>query len=1170
MEDCQNYLIKYIKSTTYHFMKDCFIFKNYSNLVNSKKSNQKISDEDLSNYIIDNIHSIIDCIEKKQGFIFFSKKYCLDHIFSSNSKYYNSTRVTVHFKNNKMIIEFQESGKKDALLIIEPFGNNQIKYVIIHDFDINKYKSKLDNEKTTPKEISYSKYVKQINVPPNKIINQTNPNFGKDYQCIPNRIDIKNKNQNDSNKIRRIYNNNYNQCHGDKYSNNKQITPKYSNNSSRIIQKEYQKCIEKIESSEDRKELNKTVEHEKFESKNPEETFRSNRNLNQRKNNIYLKSNQKGEESSRINTGNIRKNSIKEKVFYEKNDKFCPQNQVKLKDNEQKKEVKNKDRPTETNKKIESQNNAPEKEININDNESNFKNEMKKEIEKDPFEIQKYKDILKDKDNEINKIEKEKDIICKENDSNKKIIKEKDSKIQELNIKVGQINQIEKENKTLKEKINNLIIEKKDIENNNEKQKNLINDYKKEIENLKNKINEGSQKEKNFQESNNKLINENKEMKENISEINKEMEGKEKTIQDLKNKLKENENKNLECQKKIKEMENMNKNYEKEIWKLKNDLNKEKEEERKIMGNYNKLKLENENSDKEIINLKKKCSDIENELKDKNVKNEGELEKEKNKMNEILKEKDKIIEDLNKKNNKIQLELDNSNKKFKLEEEKNEKNMKINNSKNENLNKELKELKDNYALISNENKDLKDQLEAKNKQINEIDNKNQKDEVDKSNIKTKDNEIEKLKLQINDLLQIEKALKEKEKQNFELNNKYNSLLDNHNNLSQENEKLKKEIQKLTEGIPPVFLKPTLIGLNNIGATCFMNATLQCLSQTKQLTDFFLIKKHRDLIINNNIAKENKKDLQLSPLYLELIENLWNPNSNKPYSPFDFRKIVEKMNPLFAQNQPGDSKDFIYFILQQLHKELCQFKLNYDENFQVNQYDQISSFKNCLNEFYKHGVSIISDTFYFFTEKQTICMNCANMCNQQGFNCPILYNHQIDILLNFPLEEVRKFVIGQQVPNNNNQINNTLTLIDCFNYYGKVDFFTGDNQNYCNSCQQLSDAQSITSIHSNPNVLIIILNRGKNNIYKIDLDFPQTLDLSQFVKYKDKLLLLYDLYGVITHLGQSGPNAHFVASCKSPIDSKWYRYNDGSVTPIGDFQKDVLKFGTPYILFYKKI
>ncbi len=35
--------------------------------------------------------------------------------------------------------------------------------------------------------------------------------------------------------------------------------------------------------------------------------------------------------------------------------------------------------------------------------------------------------------------------------------------------------------------------------------------------------------------------------------------------------------------------------------------------------------------------------------------------------------------------------------------------------------------------------------------------------------------------------------------------------------------------------------PILRGLNNIGATCYMNATLQCLSNTKPLTEFFLNK-----------------------------------------------------------------------------------------------------------------------------------------------------------------------------------------------------------------------------------------------------------------------------------------------------------------------------------------
>ena len=102
------------------------------------------------------------------------------------------------------------------------------------------------------------------------------------------------------------------------------------------------------------------------------------------------------------------------------------------------------------------------------------------------------------------------------------------------------------------------------------------------------------------------------------------------------------------------------------------------------------------------------------------------------------------------------------------------------------------------------------------------------------------------------------------------------------------------------------------------------------------------------------------------------------------------------------------------------------------------------------------------------------------------------------------------------------------------------------------------------------VLVLILNRGKNNIYNLKLNFYEIIDITQFVLQKDTPQLLYNLYGVITHIGQSGPNAHFIASCKSPIDNKWYRYNDAFVTPINNIQNDVIDFGTPYILFYQKV
>ena len=88
------------------------------------------------------------------------------------------------------------------------------------------------------------------------------------------------------------------------------------------------------------------------------------------------------------------------------------------------------------------------------------------------------------------------------------------------------------------------------------------------------------------------------------------------------------------------------------------------------------------------------------------------------------------------------------------------------------------------------------------------------------------------------------------------------------------------------------------------------------------------------------------------------------------------------------------------------------------------------------------------------------------------------------------------------------------------------------------------------------------------MYNVKLDFSEKIDISQFVLKKSKPKMIYDLYAVITHLGKSGPDAHFVASCKSPVNQKWYRYNDTLVNPINDLQKEVIDFGNPYILFYQ--
>jgi len=460
---------------------------------------------------------------------------------------------------------------------------------------------------------------------------------------------------------------------------------------------------------------------------------------------------------------------------------------------------------------------------------------------------------------------------------------------------------------------------------------------------------------------------------------------------------------------------------------------------------------------------------------------------------------------------------------------------------------EKKELKKNFIIsrIMNEfNSEKKIPLEGDNKKKPQV-----KNNIKKQNIKNpKKENLKKKKIFANKKAKYLKPKKEIKEQ------------------KQKNNKDGKKIKIIS--INDLSKSPILIGLNNIGATCFMNSTLQCLSQTKELTNYFINEKNKEKIINNNIASNNKNALQLSPVFADLIQKLWDKNGPKSFSPNAFMNTVNDMNPLFKTGQAGDAKDFIIFILEQLHKELKKpIQLNNVTNVQpLDQYNRDNSFNYFFNDF-KNNCSIISDIFFGFTETTNECLNCKNKFNSQGMNNPICYNYGIFNCLIFPLEEVKNM---NQICNNNNQINNNrVSLYDCFAFNQKSELFTGENRNYCNICKLLFDSIYTSKIFISPNVLILILNRGKGNIYDVKLDFSEEIDITQFATKKDVPQLKYNLYGVITHIGQNGPNAHFIASCKSPIDNKWYRYNDAFVNPITNLQKEVIEFGTPYILFYKK-
>ena len=333
--------------------------------------------------------------------------------------------------------------------------------------------------------------------------------------------------------------------------------------------------------------------------------------------------------------------------------------------------------------------------------------------------------------------------------------------------------------------------------------------------------------------------------------------------------------------------------------------------------------------------------------------------------------------------------------------------------------------------------------------------------------------------------------------------------------------------------------PARAGLNNIGATCYMNATLQCLCNIPALQNFFLY--------NNNLYQ--KQDAVVSKAFGDVMRNLYDRNKNKvSYSPTHFKNVIGEKNPLFKGVAANDSKDLIIFLLEKMHEDLNE-QINY--NPEPNLSRDLLVFRQ---SYYPSNSSIIQKTFIYEMESIVRCCNC-------GYET---YNYNAHSFVIFPLEKIRKQKIISHP-----QGFYLVTLEDCFEKQQAVDYLKGESMVYCNGCKQMFAAENINKMNTCPEILIIILNRGKGNQYEVDFDFPMRCDLYNYVNEKNKNTQ-YELISVIVHTGGSDMSGHFYSYCKSNIDKKWYRYNDSMVDMLDDnYQITIKNNGLPYVLFYQR-
>ena len=342
------------------------------------------------------------------------------------------------------------------------------------------------------------------------------------------------------------------------------------------------------------------------------------------------------------------------------------------------------------------------------------------------------------------------------------------------------------------------------------------------------------------------------------------------------------------------------------------------------------------------------------------------------------------------------------------------------------------------------------------------------------------------------------------------------------------------------------------GLKNIENASYMNSAIQCLSNINYLSDYLI----------KNFGNFDIEKQPLSTAFSSLVYDLFN-TQNKYISPLLFKKIIGKLNSLFEGIHEADIKDFIFFLLNRLHKELN--KSNYSEKFKIDNaqfeedsFDENKMFRNFVKVYKGKNKSIISDTFYGIIRSTMKCNYCGK----------VKYSFKSSNLLDFQFKNANEFIRKAHIIN----------IPDLFYCDKKEEILDGENMVYCNSCKTLKPSTYQQIIYSLPKVLIIILNEGRNT-----QNFNEEFIFLKEIELNTENYAIFNsvwsnnhfyLQCVITHLEETGSDGHFIAYCRNSSKDEFTCYNDTNISKAtvnqamnSNISKNLKEKRTPYILVY---
>ena len=383
-------------------------------------------------------------------------------------------------------------------------------------------------------------------------------------------------------------------------------------------------------------------------------------------------------------------------------------------------------------------------------------------------------------------------------------------------------------------------------------------------------------------------------------------------------------------------------------------------------------------------------------------------------------------------------------------------------------------------------------------------------------------------------------------------------------------------------IPPQNLPQNLrlprTGLVNFGVTCYMNATLQCLSATTPLSLFF-----RDDAFRSFVQKENWKGSRglMPEFYAIVTRSLWKGDVSA-IRPSSFRGFCSRLNQEWGIDRQQDAKEFFDFLIDVLHEDL---NINWsrdplriltpEEEATRERLPKFSVSKTEWARYLHREQSYLTNLFAGQHASRLRCMTC-----------------------NFTSTTYEAFYsISVEIPRSG-----TGDIRDCLRHYCAEERLSGDEVWKCPRCKKEREATKQITITRAPQYLVVHFKRFSASRtesarkVRTPVDFPlYGLDLEPYMlpslsreeaeviarKYGPEQLKpdpamsppqVYDAYAVMRHLGTTMTSGHYVALVKDQARQCWRQFNDARVD---DFEPSRLREGAKlqneqaYIVFFQR-